>query len=70
MWRRDPQALHYIVFSTPCYNYPFRPNIFLVTLFSNSLSPYFSLSVRDKVAQPYKTTGSIIVLNILVCIRR
>jgi hypothetical protein len=38
------------------------PNIFLSTLFSNTLSLCCSLRVRDQVSHPYKTTGKIIVL--------
>jgi hypothetical protein len=33
------------------------PNILLNTLFSNTLSLCSSLSVRDQVSHPYKTTG-------------
>jgi hypothetical protein len=33
------------------------PNILLSTLFSNTLSLCSSLSVRDQVSHPYKTTG-------------
>src|SRR5215470_2280724 len=33
------------------------PNILLSTLFSNTLNLCSSLSVRDHVSQPYKTTG-------------
>jgi hypothetical protein len=40
------------------------PNNLLSTLFSNSLSLCSSLSVRDQVSYPYKTTGKIIVLYI------
>jgi len=42
------------------------PNIFLNTLFSNTLSLRSSFNVSDQVSQPYKTTGKIIVLNILM----
>jgi polysaccharide pyruvyl transferase WcaK-like protein len=38
------------------------PNIPLSTLFSNTLSLCSSLSVRDQVSHPYKTTGKITVL--------
>ena len=38
-------------------------NIFLNTLFSNTLSLRSSLSVSDQVSRPYKTTGRIIVLE-------
>ena len=42
------------------------PNIFLSTLFSNTLSLHSSLSVRDQVLHPYKTKGKIIVLYISI----
>ena len=42
------------------------PNILLNTLFSNTLSLRSSLNVSDQVSHPYKTTGKIIVLYILV----
>jgi hypothetical protein len=35
------------------------PNILLSTLFSNTLGLCSSLSVRDQVSHPYKTTGKI-----------
>jgi hypothetical protein len=35
------------------------------TLFSNTLSLYSSLTVRDHVSHPHRTTGKIIVLYIL-----
>ena len=40
------------------------PNLFLSTLFSNTLSLHSSLSVRDQVSHPYTTMGKIIVLYI------
>jgi hypothetical protein len=43
----------------------FSPNTLFSTLFSNTLSLCSSLNVRDQVAQPYRTTGKIIVLCIL-----
>ena len=42
------------------------PNILLNTLFSNTLSLCSSLNVSDQVSHPYKTTGEIIVLYILI----
>src|SRR5215468_5557386 len=42
------------------------PNILLSTLFSNSLSLCSSLSVRDQVSHPYKTTGKTTVLYTLI----
>ncbi|PNF23232.1 hypothetical protein B7P43_G01124, partial [Cryptotermes secundus] len=41
------------------------PNI-LNTLFSNTLSLCSSLNVRDQVSHPYRTTGKILVLYILI----
>jgi len=42
------------------------PNILLKTLFSNTLSLHSSLNVSNQVPHPYKTTGKIIVLYILI----
>ena len=42
------------------------PNVFLNTLFSNTLSFLSSCSVKDQVSHPYKTTGKITVLYILI----
>ena len=42
------------------------PNILLSTLFSKTLSLHSSLNVSDQLSQPYKTTGKIIVLHILI----
>jgi hypothetical protein len=44
----------------------FGPNILLSTLFSNTLNLRSSLNVRDQISHPYKTTGKIIVLYILI----
>ena len=44
------------------------PNILLSTLFSNTLSLHSSLIVSNQVSHPYKTTGKIIVLCILIFI--
>jgi hypothetical protein len=53
-------------FSPPSrHSVPFDPNILLNTLFSNTLSLCSSLTVRDHVPHLYRTTGKIIVLNIL-----
>jgi hypothetical protein len=41
------------------------PNIYLSTLFSNTLSLCPSLKVRDHVSHPYRTTGKIIILYII-----
>ena len=44
------------------------PNILLNTLFSNTLSLRSSLNVSDQVSHPYRTTGRITVLYILIFI--
>ena len=44
------------------------PNIFLNTLFSNTISLRPSLNLSDHVSHPYKTTGKIIFLNMLIFI--
>jgi hypothetical protein len=51
---------------TPVISSLFGPNILLSNLFSNTLSPRSSLSVRDQVSHPYRTTAKIIVLHILI----
>ena len=42
------------------------PNILLSIIFSNTLSFLSSLHVSDQVSHPYKTTGKIIVLYIVI----
>ena len=42
------------------------PNILLSTLFSKPLSLHSSLDVNDQRSQPYKISGKIIVLYILI----
>jgi hypothetical protein len=46
--------------------FPLAPNIRLNTLFSNSLSLRSSLSVSNQMSHPYKTTGKIIVLYLIL----
>jgi hypothetical protein len=41
-------------------------NILLNTMFSNTLSFHSSRNVKDQISHPYKTTGKIIVLYILM----
>ena len=53
-------------FHFPVTSYLLGPNILINTLFSNALSLLSSLSVSDQVLHPYKTTGRIIVLYILI----
>jgi hypothetical protein len=52
--------LNYPVTSSLC-----GQNILLRTLFSNALSLFSSLNMRDKVSHTYKATGRIMVLHIL-----
>jgi hypothetical protein len=42
------------------------PKILVGTLFKNTLSLFCSRKIRDKVLDPYRTTGKIIVLYILI----
>ena len=42
------------------------PNILIINLFSDTLTLRFSLNVSDQVSHPYKTTGKIIILYILI----
>jgi len=42
------------------------PNVFLSTVFSNTLSLHSFRNVSDHVSRPCKTTGKIIVQNILI----
>ena len=42
------------------------PNILINTIFSNTLSLRPSLNVSDQVSHPYKTTGKIVFLYILI----
>ena len=53
--------LHY-----PVTLYLLGPNILHNTLFSNTLRLRPSLNVSDQVSHPYKTTGKIIILCILI----
>jgi hypothetical protein len=51
-------------FHSPVTSSLLGPNILLSTLLSNTLSLCYSLIVRDKVSNPYRTTDKIIVLKI------
>jgi hypothetical protein len=42
------------------------PNILFSTLLSNTLSLCSPLNIREQVSHPYRTTGKIIVLYILM----
>jgi hypothetical protein len=50
----------------PVTPFLFDPNILLNTLFSNTLSLCSSLNVRDQVSHPFRTTGKIMVVYILI----
>ena len=51
---------------SPVHSTFLGPNILLSNLFPNTLSLRSSLNVCDHVSYPYKTTGNIIVLHILI----
>ena len=53
--------LHSLITSSPL-----SPNVLLNTLFSDTLSLRSFLNVSDQIWHPYKTTGKIIVLYILI----
>jgi hypothetical protein len=53
-------------FPTSCQFIPFGPNTLLNTLFSNNLSLCSSLNVREQVSHPYRTTGKMIIVYILI----
>jgi hypothetical protein len=55
-----------IFVQSPATSFLIGLNILLRDLFSNTLNPCFSFSVRDQVPHPYKTTCKIIVLCILI----
>jgi hypothetical protein len=48
------------------FSQTFGSNILLSTVFSNTLSLYSSVNVRDQVSHLYRTTGKITVLYILI----
>ena len=64
----------YILLSSSLCSFLYSPvtssllntNILLSILFLNTLSLHSSLSVSDQVSHPYKTTGKIIFLYILI----
>jgi hypothetical protein len=56
---------HFLTFFILFLHY-ISTNTLLNTLFSNTLSLRSSLNVSDQVSHPYRTTGNIIVLYILI----
>jgi len=51
---------------SPVTSFLLGPNTLLNTLFSNNISLRSSRNVSDQVSHPYRTTGKIIVLYILI----
>jgi hypothetical protein len=51
---------------TPVTSSLYSQNIFFGTLFSNTLSLFSSLNIKDQVSHPYRTTDKIVVLCILI----
>jgi hypothetical protein len=61
------ETSHYAVYlQPPVKSSLFVPNILLSTLFSNTLNLCSSRNIRGKLSNPYRTTGKIIVLYILI----
>jgi hypothetical protein len=52
--------------STSCHFILLGSNILLRTFFKNTLSLRSFLNVRDQISRPYRTTGKVIVLYILI----
>ena len=72
-WRKlvstDHKMSHYVLFSTsPITTSITGQNIFLSTLFPNTLTLCSLLTVGDLVSHPYKTKGKIIFFYILTFI--
>jgi len=55
-----------ILLHSPVTSSLLGPNILLNTMFSSTLSFFSSRNVSDQVSHPYKTTGKIVVLYILI----
>jgi hypothetical protein len=68
IWRRV-QVMKLLImqfFATPYHLTPLRFKYSIQHMFSNTLSVCFSLNVRYQVSHPYRTTGKIIILCILI----
>jgi hypothetical protein len=63
---KSPSSLLCSLFYSPVASSLLDPNIFLTTLFSNTLGLRSFLSVTDQVSHPYITTGKITVLYTLI----
>jgi hypothetical protein len=53
-------------FQPPVSSSLFRPYILLSVLLANTFSLYSSVNIKNQVSHPYKTTGKIIVLNVVI----
>ena len=63
---RSLSSSFYSLLHSPVTSSLLGPNILLNTMFSNTLGFLSSRSVNDQVLHPYKTTGKIMVLYILI----
>ena len=66
----NQKASRYVVFSVPLTSSLLGPNTLFRTLFFKTTSLRFSLIVSDQVSYPDTTTGTIIVLYVLIIIDR
>jgi hypothetical protein len=57
---------HPVIFFISCYSSQLDPDILLRTLLPHTLNMCYYLNMRDQVSHPYKTTGKIVVLCILI----
>ena len=64
-WHRRVSSSFCSFLHSPVTSSLLSPNILLSTLFSYTLSLHSSLNMSDQVSHPYKTTGKVIILNIL-----
>ena len=63
----DHKTPNYVFFlHYPLSSSLFGPNILLSTLFGNTLSLRFSLTLSDEVSNPYKTTSKTVVRYIII----
>ena len=67
VWRRVQIIISAIcsILWSPIVIFLLEPNTYLSTLFWITLSPYYSLNMRDQVSHPYNTTGCSIFFNLV-----
>jgi hypothetical protein len=67
-WRKfQVMKLLIMQFSPASYHFiPLRSKYSLQHMFSNTISLYSSLNIRDQISHPYRTTDKIIVFHILI----